>query len=291
MDRIIKGIGGFYYVRTAAGIIECKARGNFRNKKIQPFVGDYVKISINDRAENTIDEILPRKNSLIRPAVANIDNLIILSSTVTPAPSTLVIDKLTAVCEKKGIEPIILFNKTDIKNADEFVEIYSEAGFTSFSVSAKSGEGTDRIKELFAGKTTVFTGNSGVGKSSVMNRIDERLSLETGEVSEKLGRGRHTTRRCEIFEMYSGEVVDTPGFSSVDIEKFETILKDDLQFCFREFEPFTGECRFNSCSHIKEEGCAVKAAVESGKIPLSRYESYKNMYEEVKNIREWEINR
>lgn len=289
MDKIIKGIGGFYYVKTAEGVIECKARGSFRKKKIKPYVGDFVKISINDNAENTIEEILPRKNSLIRPPVANIDNLLIVASMVTPAPNTYVIDKLCAVCELKGIEPIIVFNKTDIKSGDELANIYRASGFKSFCVSAKTGDGVDRIKELLKDKTTVFTGNSGAGKSSLLNALDPSLSLETGEVSVKLGRGRHTTRMCEIFELCSGEVVDTPGFSSLEIERLETILKEDLQYCFREFEPYINDCKFTSCAHIKEKGCAVKAALDEGKIEPSRYESYKQMYEEIKDLKQWEI--
>lgn len=289
MDKIIKGIGGFYYVKTAEGVIECKARGSFRKKKIKPYVGDFVKISINDNAENTIEEILPRKNSLIRPPVANIDNLLIVASMVTPAPNTYVIDKLCAVCELKGIEPIIVFNKTDIKSGDELANIYRASGFKSFCVSAKTGDGVDKIKELLKDKTTVFTGNSGAGKSSLLNALDPSLSLETGEVSVKLGRGRHTTRMCEIFELCSGEVVDTPGFSSLEIERLEAILKEDLQYCFREFEPYINDCKFTSCAHIKEKGCAVKAALDEGKIEPSRYESYKQMYEEIKDLKQWEI--
>lgn len=289
MDRIIKGIGGFYYVKTAEGIVECKARGHFRNKKMKPFVGDYVKISVHENAENTIDEIYPRKNELIRPPVSNIDRLIIVNSMLTPAPNTYVIDKLCAVCEMKGIEPIILFNKTDLENGDAFVDIYRHAGFTSFAVSAKTGEGVAQIASLLAGKTSVFTGNSGAGKSSLLNKIDPSLSLQTGEVSEKLGRGRHTTRQCEIFSLCGGDVVDTPGFSSLEIQKLQTILKGDLQFCFREFEPFVNDCRFTGCAHIKEKGCAIKKALEEGKIEPSRYESYRMLYEQLKHIKEWEL--
>ena len=289
MDRIIKGIGGFYYVRTAAGIVECKARGHFRNKKMKPFVGDFVRIGIHENAENTIDEILPRKNKLIRPPVSNIDNLIIVAGMVTPAPNTFVIDKLCAVCELKGIEPMILFNKTDLEDGEALAAIYRNAGFTSFAVSAKTGAGVEQIKPLLAGKTSVFTGNSGAGKSSLLNKLDASLSLQTGEVSEKLGRGRHTTRQCEIFSLCGGEVVDTPGFSSLEIEKLQTVLKEDLQFCFREFEPFLNECRFTGCAHMKEKGCAVKKALEEGKIEPSRYESYRMLYEQVKHIKEWEL--
>lgn len=289
MDRIIKGIGGFYYVRTSKGIVECKARGIFRNKKLKPLVGDYVKISINENAENTIDEIFERKNSLIRPPVSNIDNLVIVSSMVTPAPNTFVIDKLCAVCELKKIEPIIVFNKTDVEDGSALQKIYENSGFTAFCVSAKTGEGIDKIKALLKGKTTVFTGNSGAGKSSILNCLDSSLSLKTGEVSQKLGRGRHTTRSSEIYELFGGEVVDTPGFSSLEIEKIETVLKEDLQFCFRDFEPFLNECRFSSCSHTKEKGCAVIKAVEDGKIEFSRFESYKMLYDQLKDLKQWQL--
>lgn len=290
MDRIIKGIGGFYYVKTAEGIFECKARGNFRNSKIKPSVGDYVKISLNDKAENTIEEILPRKNSLIRPAVSNIDNLLIVSSMVTPAPNLYIIDKLSVVCQKNGIEPIMLFNKTDVKNGDELVEIYKKAGFNSFCVSAKTGEGIDIIEQFLKGKTTVLTGNSGAGKSSILNCLNADLKLQTGEVSRKLGRGRHTTRQCEIFEICDGEVVDTPGFSSLEIERIDSLLKEDLQYYFREFAPYINKCRFTSCAHIKEQGCKILEAVEAGEIPHSRFESYKALYNELKDIKQWQLN-
>ena len=289
MNRIVKGIGGFYYVRTAEGIVECKAKGSFRKMKIKPLAGDYVSLTIHENAQNTIDEILPRKNSLIRPPVANIDQLVIVSSMVTPAPNTYVIDKLCAICEFKKIEPIILFNKTDLVDGEALAHLYRHAGFVSFAVSAKTGLGLDELKALLKGKTTVFTGNSGAGKSSILNAIEPSLQLETGEVSEKLGRGRHTTRSCDIFEVCDGEVVDTPGFSSLEIERLEAVLKEDLPFCFRDFDPHYYHCRFTSCAHIGEKGCAVCAAVERGEIAASRYESYRFMYEEIKHLKEWNL--
>ena len=289
MDRIIKGIGGFYYVKTAEGIVECKARGSFRNQRIKPMVGDFVKISINKNAENTIDEILPRVNTLIRPPVANVDNLFIVSAMRIPAPNTYVIDKLCAVCEIKKITPIIIFNKTDLENGDAFARIYQQAGFESFCMSSKTGEGIDHVRELLKGKTSVFTGNSGAGKTTILNCLDADLNLETGSVSKKLGRGRHTTRSCELFSLCGGEVIDTPGFSSLEIERLETVLKEDLQFCFREFEPYLGKCRFPSCAHIKEKDCCVRAALKEGKIEPSRYENYSRLYEEIKHIKEWQL--
>ena len=277
-------------MKTAEGIIECKARGNFRNNRIKPYVGDYVKISLNDKAENTIEEILSRKNSLIRPAVSNIDNLLIVSSMVTPAPNLYIIDKLSVVCQKNDIEPIMVFNKTDIKDGDDLAGIYKKAGFNSFCVSAKTGEGIDEIKHFLKGKTTVLTGNSGAGKSSILNCLDAELNLLTGEVSQKLGRGRHTTRQCEIFEICGGEVVDTPGFSSLEIERIDSLLKEDLQYYFREFEPYINTCRFTSCAHIKEKGCKILEAVEAGEIPPSRFESYKSLYNELKDVKQWHLN-
>lgn len=291
MNRIVKGIGGFYYVKTADGIIECKARGSFRNKKIKPLVGDYVTIGRQENADNTIEEILPRKNALIRPPVANVDYLVIVSSMVTPAPNLYIIDKLCAVCELKEIEPVIVFNKTDVESGEHLAQIYRHAGFKSFCVSAKTGAGIEQLKALLQGKTAVFTGNSGAGKSSILNKIEPQLQLQTGAVSEKLGRGRHTTRSCEIFSLCGGEVIDTPGFSSLEIERLQTVLKEDLQFCFREFEPYLTACRFTGCAHVKETGCAIRAAVESGEIEPSRYESYKQLFEEIKHIKEWEINK
>ncbi len=289
MNRIIKGVGGFYYVRTACGIIECKARGLFRSHKITPLVGDYVHISINDKAENTIDEILPRKNFFVRPPVANIDRLMIVSSSVKPAPNTLIIDKITALCEKNNIEPIIILNKKDIKDVSETAEIYLKAGFITLNVSAKTGEGIDEIKSLIKGNTCAFTGNSGVGKSSILNAVDPSLTLPTGEISDKLGRGRHTTRFSQIYSVCEGEVIDTPGFSSLDMEKCDAILKNDLQFYFREFSSYLGTCRYTSCAHIKEDGCRISEAVKKGEIPRSRYENYITLYNQVKNLKEWKI--
>ena len=291
MDRIIKGIGGFYYVKTAEGIIECKARGNFRNNKIKPYVGDYVKISLNDMAENTIEEIFPRKNSLVRPPVSNIDNLLIVSSMVTPAPNLYIIDKLSVVCQKNNIEPIMVFNKIDIKDGEYLADIYKKAGFNSFCVSAKTGEGIDEIKHFLKGKTTVLTGNSGAGKSSILNCLNVDLNLMIGEVSQKLGRGRHTTRQCEIFEICGGEVVDTPGFSSLEIERIDSILKEDLQYYFREFEPYINDCQFTSCAHIKEQGCKILEAVENGEISPTRFDSYKALYNELKDLKQWQLNK
>ena len=287
--KIIKGIGGFYYVETADAVYECKARGSFRKDKITPLVNDNVVISVNENAENTVDEILPRKNSLARPPVANIDNLIIVVSTVEPKPSTFVIDKLTAVAEFNGIEPVIVITKSDLSEADALYEIYSKAGFKTYIVSNEDKKGIDGVRKILAGKTNVFTGNSGVGKTSLINNLDSALSLKTAEISKKLGRGRHTTRQAEVFNICDGYIIDTPGFSSIDIDRSNIIMKDELCHCFRDFADFTDKCKFTSCSHTCEKGCAVVKAVEDGVISKSRHVSYVQLYNDVKDINEWNL--
>ena len=290
--KIIKGIGGFYYVETADTVYECKARGNFRNKKIIPLVGDNVEITVNENAENRIENILPRKNSLIRPPLANIDQLFIVSSIVDPAVNTYNIDKMTALAEYKGIEPVIVFTKIDLcADYSKYADIYLKSGFTVITCNNLNGEGAEKVFPLLKNKTSAFSGNTGVGKSSLLNAIDPKLALKTGETSKKLGRGKHTTRHCELYKVGGGYVADTPGFSSLDLEKSETILKDDLFDCFREFKPYFGLCKFTSCAHINEKGCAVCAAVKSGDIPESHHNSYVKMYNDVKNIKEWEISK
>lgn len=287
---IIKGIGGFYYVEAADAVYECKARGVFRKDKITPLVGDKVNITVNENQENTIDEILPRKNSLVRPPVANIDNLIIVVSTVEPKPSTLVIDKLIAVAEYKDIEPIIVISKSDLASADELFDIYTKAGFNTVIISNETGLGVDKVKEFLKNKTTAFTGNSGVGKTSLINNLDTSLNLSTSEISKKLGRGRHTTRQAELFKICGGYIVDTPGFSSFEIDKSTVIMKEDLADCFRDFRDYTDYCKFNpSCTHTCDKGCAVIEAVNDGKISKSRHNSYVQMYNDVKDLKQWNL--
>lgn len=287
---IIKGIGGFYYVEAANQVYECKARGIFRKTGITPYVGDRVAISVEENDTCAIEEILPRKNYLIRPPVSNIDQLILVVSVCDPAPNLLIIDKTIAAAEDKGIEPIIVVSKTDLQGYGELEEIYTKAGIPFYAVSSATGAGVKQIQDLLPGKITAFTGNSGVGKSSLLNRIDPRLSLETGEISQKLGRGRHTTRQVELLKLEGGGyAADTPGFSSIDLERGERIKKENLPFCFREFEPYLGVCKFPSCSHTCEKGCAVLEAVKAENIHPSRHESYCAMYEEVKDIKEWQM--
>lgn len=287
---IIKGIGGFYYVEAADEIYECKARGVFRKEKLSPLVGDKVTISINENAENTIDEIMPRKNALTRPPVVNIDNLIIVVSTVEPKPSTLVIDKLIAVAEHKNIEPIIVITKSDLASAQEIFDIYTLAGFKTIIVSNETKDGVDEVKAVLKGKISALTGNSGVGKTSLLNNLDETLALKTAQISKKLGRGRHTTRQAELYRVCDGFVVDTPGFSSFEIDKSDIILKDELAYCFRDFSDYIEKCKFYpSCTHTADKGCAVVEAVNEGKISKSRHNSYVQLYNDVKDIKEWNL--
>ena len=286
---IIKGIGGFYYIEAEGDIYECKARGAFRKKKISPLAGDNVVITVRENGENTIDDILERKNFLVRPPVANVDTLVIVSSVKEPVPSTLVIDRLTAIAVSKNIKPCVIFSKSDLGDTKELEEIYKKAGIDVCSVCCKTGEGIEKVKEMIKGGITVFTGNTGVGKSSLLNCIDSRFSLETGEVSSKLGRGRHTTRDVTLHKVNDFYVADTPGFSSLDIESGELIMKDDLPYCFPEFSEYLGKCRFSSCTHTVDKGCKILEALENGNIHESRHLSYVTMYNEVKNIKEWQL--
>lgn len=288
--RLIKGIGGFYYVETAEAIYECKARGIFRKKGITPLVGDSVSITVNENAENTIDEIDERKNFLVRPPLANIDQLFIVSSVVDPSINTFVLDRLIAIAELKSIEPIIVITKTDLSDKyDDYVKIYSDAGFKVIVCDNSNGTGSEEVKNLLTGKISAFTGNSGVGKSTLLNNISPELELQTGQTSKKLGRGKHTTRHCQLYKVNGGYVADTPGFSALDFERCEKIYKEDLPYCFREFLPYIDKCKFlTNCSHTGDKGCAVVKAVEDGLISHQRYNNYVQLYNEVKDIKEWE---
>lgn len=285
---ILKSTGGFYYVEAANGIFECKARGIFRKKNNSPKVGDRVIISVPSEGYCSIEEILPRKNALKRPPLSNIDILVIVVSTTEPAPNALVIDKMTAAAVDNDIEPAVVISKSDLKSGDELYEIYRQSGIKAFIYSAELPETANEIKEYLSGKTSAFTGNSGVGKSTLLNTLYPELELQTGEISEKLGRGRHTTRTVELFKIGDGYVADTPGFSTVDLERYNMIDKDNIKFCFPEFKDYLTECQFTSCSHTCEKGCAVLKAVEQGVISKSRHQSYVAMYNEVKDIKEWQ---
>ncbi len=287
---VIQSIGGFYYVEAADAVYECRARGIFRKQGLAPVAGDRVRISRQDGEKGTLEEVLERRNVLVRPPVANLDYLVLVASIADPSPSTLILDKMIAIAEKKGIEPLVVINKADLEDTSWLEDIYGTTGLPCFTVSASGGEGVEPLRQRLLGHISAFTGNSGVGKSSLLNAIDPRLTLETGEISKKLGRGRHTTRTATLFRLEGGGyIVDTPGFSSLDMERAERISKEELPDCFREFAPYRGGCRFTSCAHVKEPGCAVRQAVEEGKIAASRYESYRTMYEEVKDKKDWEF--
>ena len=286
---IIKALSGFYYVETEKGVIECKARGRFRNISQSPFVGDKVDITV-DGEKGTVYSIKERKNLLNRPPVANVDKLFIVSSSVTPTPNTLLIDRMTAICEYKTIKPVILFNKNDLEDVSKWCEIYRNAGFKTIACSAKSGEGIEEIKTELEGCISAFTGNSGAGKSSLLNIIFPNLSLSTGDVSDKLGRGRHTTRHTELFaHSFGGYVADTPGFSSLETDRDDLEFKESLSSLFIEFDLFSNACRFADCAHIGEKGCAVCEAVENGQIEPTRYESYRIIFDELKDVKAWNI--
>ncbi|MFR8003713.1 MAG: ribosome small subunit-dependent GTPase A [Hydrogeniiclostridium sp.] len=287
--RIIKAIGGFYYVEAAGTVYECRARGVFRKKNMPPLVGDLVTAVVLEDGTGTVSEITPRKNQLVRPPIANLDQLILVVSICDPAPSTLVIDKMIAAAEDQGIEPVLVVSKTDLQDAGWLRAIYEKAGIPFCAVSSVTGEGVEAVRPLLQGKITAFTGNTGAGKSSLLNCINPAFSLATGEISQKLGRGRHTTRHVELLPVEGGYVADTPGFSFIQIERYNMVKKEDLQFCFREFSPYLQSCRFVSCFHVKEKGCAVLEAVEKGQISPSRHESYVAMYNEVKDIKEWQL--
>lgn len=287
---IIKGIGGFYYVKTKDCIYSCRARGKFRKISATPMVGDVVEIEVTDSVKNEgyVINILPRKNQLFRPLVANIDLLLITFAAQSPEPSLQLIDKLTITAAAKNIPCAICINKSDLNMdlAKKYAEIYTLAGFPVLTVSAQTGENIDSVKELLANKTTALAGSSGVGKSSLLNAIGESFNLATGQVSDKIQRGKHTTRHTELFPLsFGGFVFDTPGFGSFEIED---ITYRDLATLFPEIKENTKECRFVGCSHIKEPDCSVKDAVNAGKIARSRYESYISLYEELKKIKEWQ---
>ncbi len=287
---IIKAISGFYYVETEdKQLFECKARGKFKNNNQSLLVGDRVEI-VPDGDKGVIDAVKQRKNALSRPPVANIDKLFIVSSSVVPAPSTLLIDRMTALCAYKNIEPVIVFNKNDLEDVTPWCSIYKNAGFKTIACSAVSGEGVEEITRELGGCISAFTGNSGAGKSSLLNKIFPSLALGTGDVSEKLGRGRHTTRHTELFpHNYNGYVADTPGFSSLEADKDDLNFKESLSSLFFEFEPFAASCRFSDCKHIGEKGCAVCSAVKNGEIEETRYKSYITMFEELKDVKAWNI--
>ena len=286
--RIVRSLSGFYDVQTAEGLVTCRARGILRKEGNSPLTGDLVEITV-ERGKGMVEKILPRKNKFIRPAVANIDALVIFAANVNPVTEPFLIDRVAAIAGDQNVQVILCVNKCDLDPAVDLVRIYEHAGFTVICTSAETGEGVDLLRQTIAGKLAAFTGNSGVGKSSILNRLAPELNLATGEVSEKLGRGRHTTRHVELYRL--GEdtyVADTPGFSSFDTDQMDVILKENLQYAFPDFGPYIGKCRFDDCSHRKEPDCAVRTALTVGTIEKSRYDSYLKLYEKASQINLWE---
>lgn len=285
---IVKALSGFYYVDTGNEVVECRARGKFRLDGTSPLVGDKVSFNVDSNNKGYIESVHDRKNFFIRPAVANIDALVFIAANTNPVTDPFLIDRVSVIADEAGCELIICINKTDIDPADELYNIYTAAGFTTIRTSAETGAGIKELKEALKGRICAFTGNSGVGKSSILNAIVPELKLEVGVVSEKLGRGKHTTRHVELFSV--GEdtfIADTPGFASFDIIMMNTIEKQELQYYFREFKKHIGECRFNDCAHLKEPGCSVTEALQAGEIMPSRYESYMRLYELTAQNKPW----
>ena len=286
--RILRSLSGFYDVQTQQGIITCRARGALRRGST-PLTGDMVEISV-EQGKGMVEKLLPRKNSFVRPAVANIDALVVFAANTNPVTEPFLIDRVAAIAGDQEVPLILCLNKCDIDPAVDLHRIYRNAGFTVITASAETGEGVEELRRHIQGKLTAFTGNSGVGKSSMLNRLCPQLKLPVGEVSEKLGRGRHTTRHVQLYDL--GEetyVADTPGFSSFDTDQMEVILKENLQYAFPDFGDYIGKCQFHDCSHRKEPGCAVTKAVADGRIESSRYDSYLRLYEKASQIKEWEL--
>ncbi len=280
--RIIKGIGGFYYVDTVDGLFECRARGVFRKEKITPLVGDVVKIGIDEvSGTGFVNEILPRSNALLRPPVANVTQMAVVMATANPKPNLYLLDKLIAAAEQAGLNPLICWNKTDLDEGDDLVAIYQKAGFTTLKLSAETRWNLESLREKLQDQITVFAGNSGVGKSSLINGVLGKEAFETGVVSNRVERGKHTTRHSELVALPGGGyLIDTPGFGSLDMSQ---LAPENCSLLFREFLPFHDDCAFRDCSHTVEKGCGILDAVRLGKIDISRHESYCKIYQEVMN--------
>lgn len=286
---IIRSLSGFYTVHTEGETIECRARGRFRKNGQSPLVGDRVEITKNADGSGNVDTILPRRNAFGRPAIANVDALVMIVSAAIPVTDPYLIDRVSVRCEKNGAGAVIVINKCDLNPGDELYSIYSRSSYPCLRVSAKTGEGIEELRSLLKGKTCCFTGNSGVGKSSILNALNARFSLETAEVSQKLGRGRHTTRHVELFDLGDDSyIADTPGFAAFDDDSDEPIRKQEISGLFPDFAPYLGQCRFDDCSHRSEPNCCLREAVEAGTVMPSRYESYKRMYAEAALIKDWE---
>ena len=287
--RIEKALSGFYYVNCGDEILQCRARGKFRKEGVSPLVGDWVQVRELGNGEGFVEQIEPRKNVFSRPAAANIDQLVILASGAIPVTEPFLIDRIAAIAALKGAEVLLVLNKCDLDPAQELYDIYQSSAIRVIRTSAVTGEGLEELRCAVSGKLNVFTGNSGVGKSSILNALEPQFDLPVGEVSKALGRGRHTTRHTEMFALRADTwIIDTPGFSSFDTEEMDWELKTHLPETFPEFAPYLGECRFVGCNHVKEKGCAVLQAVKEGKIPVSRHRSYVRLFEELKELKEWQ---
>ena len=286
--RIIKSLSGFYDVRTENKVITCRARGSMRRTGLSPQVGDIVDISV-EKGKGMVERIHPRKNSFVRPAVSHLDLLVVFAANVNPVTEPFLIDRVAAIAGDQEVPVCICVNKCDMDPAEDLAAIYRQAGYTVIQTSAETGLGIDELRKALSGKFCAFTGNSGVGKSSILNALSPELKLPVGEVSEKLGRGRHTTRHVELYDVDDALIADTPGFSSFDTDQMEVILKENLQYAFPEFGKYIGTCQFRDCSHRKEPGCAVTTALAAGEIGKSRYESYLKLYEKAMQINEWEL--
>lgn len=285
---IMKALSGFYYVDVGGETISCRARGKFRHDKVTPLVGDQVSVTPLGDGTGTVDEIFPRRNLFHRPAVANIDMLVVVASGALPVTDPFLIDRVVAIAERQNCESVICFNKWDLEQPKQLYETYRQAGFATLRVSAETGEGLEELSALIAGKVCAFTGNSGVGKSSILNALEPAFGLAVGEVSEKLGRGRHTTRHVELFRLKSGAMVaDTPGFAAFE-EEGDGCPPEELAQAFREFRPYLDQCQFVGCSHTKEKGCALLQALEEGEISASRHDSYVRLYQMAKAVPAWQ---
>lgn len=289
--RIIKALSGFYYVDIGdRTLLQCRARGKFRREDRSPLVGDWVEVRETEPGCGMVWEIMPRSNEFERPAVANVDQLVIIASQAIPVTDPFLIDRVAAIAALKGCDVVICINKIDLADGAALADIYRKAGFPTVCVSAQTGEGMEQLRSLVVGRLSAFTGNSGVGKSSILNFLEPGFSLRVDEVSKKLGRGKHTTRHVELYRLACGaEVIDTPGFSSFDGTEQGLALKEQLDRCFVEFRPYLGDCRFTGCSHTREKGCSVLRAVKDGAIAKSRHDSYVRLFEEVKTLRAWNV--
>ena len=288
--RILTSLGGFYEVALSSGErLECRAKGKFRKDQQKPLVGDLVTVEQNEQGLSMVSAILPRKNQLIRPPLANLDQLVLVTSLADPAPNRLVLDQLIAVAEHQSIAPVIVFTKADLADPLPIFSVYQKAGFPTFAVGENQPDTAQPIREMLKDKISAFTGNTGVGKSTLLNRLYPQFQLDTGEISKKLGRGRHTTRQVMLYALpEGGYAADTPGFSAMDFLRYVPIRKEELADCFREFAPYVNDCKFTGCSHTVEKGCAVLEALEAGEIAPSRHESYCELYRQAQQIKDWQ---